>query len=85
MARHVPPRSDEGFLCPNYQAKDQAACFALCVEERGSIDPALWGEVPDRDALRELKESWGVEAEREKEDDLSWEAAGRPVYKSVRR
>lgn len=79
-------RSDEGFLCPNYQAKDQAACFALRVEARGSIDPALWDEVPDRDALRELKEAWGAEeAAREKEDALFWEASGRPAHTSTRR
>lgn len=79
-------RSEEGFLCPNYQAKDEASRFALRVEERGSIDPALWDEVPERDALRELMESWGAEeAKREKEDTLFWEASGRPPHSSVRR
>jgi len=79
-------RAEEGFLCPNYRAEDQARRFVDRVERRGSIDPALWDQVPDRDALRELKESWGVEeAAREKEDDLLWEASGRPAYGSVRR
>lgn len=79
-------RNDEGILCPNYQAKNEAGRFALRVEERGSIDLALWDEVPERDALRELMESWGAEeARREKEDDLHWEASGRPVHGSVRR
>ena len=78
-------RGEEGFLCPNYQAKNEAGSFALRVEERGSIDPALWDEVPDRDSLRDLMESWGVtEAQREKEDDLFWEASGRPAYTSRR-
>ena len=77
---------EEGFLCPNYQAQGQAQSFALRVEDRGSIDPTLWDAVPDRDALRELMDSWGAsEAEREKEDDLFWEASGRPAYVSVRR
>ena len=77
---------EEGFLCPNYQAKGQALRFVACVEDRGTIDPTLWDEVPDRDALRELKESWGVEeTEREKEDALFWEASGRPAYVSRRR
>ena len=83
-------RGEEGFLCPNYRAEDQARRFVECVEARGSIDPTLWDEMPDRDALRELKESWGVDdggesAQREKEDDLFWEASGRPAYRSVRR
>jgi hypothetical protein len=79
-------RGEEGFLCPNYQAKGQAQRFAQRVEERGSIDPALWDEVPERDALRALMESWGIdEAQREKEDDLFWEASGRPAHASVRR
>ena len=79
-------RGEEGFLCPNYQARNEAACFAQCVEDRGSIDPALWDEVPERDTLRELMESWGAtEAEREKEEDLAWEAAGQPPHISVRR
>ena len=79
-------RGEEGFLCPNYQAKEQALRFALRVEDRGSIDPALWDEVPDRDVLRELKESWGAtEAEREKEDDLFWESLGRSAHGSIRR
>jgi hypothetical protein len=77
---------EEGFLCPNRRARDEALRFAACVEARGSIDPALWDEVPDRDALRELKKSWSAEeAAREKEDDLFWEASGRPAYRSVRR
>ena len=79
-------RAEEGFLCPNYRAGDQARRFVERVEARGSIDPALWDEVSDRDALRELKASWGAEeAAREKEDDLFWEASGRPAYGSVRR
>lgn len=79
-------RCDEGFLCPNYQARGQAARFALRVEERGSIDPALWDEMSDRDGLHDLMESWGVEeARREKEDALFWEASGRPAHGSVRR
>ena len=79
-------RGEEGCLCPNYQAKGQALRFVERVEARGSIDPALWDEMPDRDALRELRESWGAEeAYREKEDDLHWEASGRPAYWSVRR
>ncbi len=79
-------RGEQGFLCPNYQAKDQAARFVLRVEARGSIDPALWNEVPERDVLSELRESWGAEeTEREKEDALFWEASGRPAYISVRR
>ena len=79
-------RGEEGFLCPNYQARSEAQRFALRVEQRGSIDPALWDEVPERDVLRELKESWGAtEAEREKEDDLFWESLGRPAHGSVRR
>jgi hypothetical protein len=76
-------RGEEGFLCPNYQAKDQAHRFALRVETRSTIDPALWDEVPARNAVRELMESWGdEEAQREKEDDLFWEASGRPAYSS---
>jgi hypothetical protein len=79
-------RGEEGFLCPNYQARNEAERFAQCVEDRGSIDPALWDEVPERDALRELMESWGAtEAKREKEEDLAWEAAGQPPHISVRR
>jgi hypothetical protein len=79
-------RGEEGFLCPNYQARDQAARFTLRVEERGSIDPALWDEMPERDALRELMDSWGVEeAQREKDDALFWEASGRSAYSSSRR
>lgn len=79
-------RNEEGYLSPNYRAKDRAARFVARVETRGSIDPALWDEVPDRDALRELMDSWGVEeAVQEKEDDLLWEAAGRPAYVTVRR
>jgi hypothetical protein len=79
-------RGEEGFLCPNYQARGQAERFAQRVEDRGSIDPTLWDEVPDRDALRELMESWGAEdTEREKEDALFWEASGRPAHISVRR
>ncbi len=79
-------RNEEDLLCPNYQAKDQARRFVLRVEARGSIDPALWDEVPGRDSLRELMESWGAtEAAREKEDDLFWEASGWPAYLSVRR
>ena len=79
-------RDEEGFLCPNYQAGAQAAHFALHVEDRGSIDPTLWDEVPDRNVLLDLMESWGAtEAAREKEDDLFWEASGRPAYISVRR
>jgi hypothetical protein len=79
-------RCDEGFLCANYQARGQAARFAQRVEERGSIDPTLWDEVPDHDGLRELMNSWGAgEAAREKEDDLFWEASGRPAHISVRR
>ncbi len=79
-------RNGEGYLQPNYRAKDQAARFAARVEARGSIDPTLWDETPDRDALRELMDSWGAdEARREKEDDLFWEASGRPAYGSVRR
>jgi len=79
-------RSDEGFLCPNYQARGQAERFAQRVEDRGSIDPTLWDEVSDRDTLRELEESWGAEeAAREKEDTLFWEASGMPAHLSVRR
>jgi hypothetical protein len=79
-------RNEEGFLSPNYSARSQAARFVERVEARGSIDPALWEEVPERDSLRELMESWGAEeARREKEDDLLWEASGRPAYTSVRR
>lgn len=79
-------RNEEGFLSPNYRARDRAARFAETITKRGSIDPGLWDEVPERDALRELKESWGAEeAAREKEEDLSWEALGRPAYRSVRR
>jgi len=79
-------RGEEGFLCPNYRARDQAVRFVERVEMRGSIDPALWDEVPDRDTLRELMEAWGnEEAAREKEDDLHWEASGRPAHRSVRR
>jgi hypothetical protein len=79
-------RGEEGFLCPNYQARGQAERFAQRVEDRGSIDPALWDEVPERDALRELEESWGAEeAAREKEDTLFWEATGMPAHLSVRR
>ena len=79
-------RNEEGYLQPNYRARDQAARFVERVEARESIDPALWDEVPDRDALRELMDSWGAEeARREKEDDLHWEASGRPAYGSVRR
>jgi len=79
-------RGEEGFLCPNYQAKGEAQRFALRVEERGSIDPTLWDEVPERDALRALMESWGAEeAQREKDDDLFWEASGLPAHASVRR
>lgn len=79
-------RGEEGCLCPNYQAKDQAWRFVERVEARGSIDPALWDEVPERDTRRELMESWGVEeTQREKEDDLHWEASGRPAHLSVRR
>lgn len=79
-------RGEEGCLCPNYQAKDQAYRLVGRVEARGSIDPALWDEVPERDALRDLMESWGAgEAQREKEDDLFWEASGRPAYVTVRR
>ena len=79
-------RGEEGFLCPNYQARNEAELFALRVEDRGSIDPALWDEVPERDALRDLMESWGAtEAQCEKEDDLAWEALGRPAHGSVRR
>lgn len=79
-------RGEEGFLCPNYQARDEASRFAQCVEDRGSIDPALWDVVPERDALRDLMESWGAtEAQREKEDDLAWEDLGRPAHGSVRR
>lgn len=79
-------RGEEGFLCPNYQARNEAARFAQCVEDRGSINPALWDVVPERDALRELRESWGAEeTEREKEDALFWEASGRPAHISVRR
>ena len=79
-------RDEEGYLCPNYQAKDQAYRFVDRVEARGSIDPALWDEVPERDALRELMESWGAEeSQREKEDDLFWEATGKPAYVTVRR
>lgn len=77
-------RGEEGFLCPNHRARGQAESLALRVEERGSIDPTLWDEVPERDALRELEESWG-DAAREKEDVLAWEAAGRPPHTSVRR
>jgi hypothetical protein len=76
-------RGEEGFLCPNYQAKSQALRFVARVEDRGSIDPALWDEVPDRDSLRA---SWSAEeARREKEDDLFWEASGRPAHATVRR
>jgi hypothetical protein len=79
-------RGEEGFLCPNYQARSQAQRLVDRVEARGSIDPALWDVVTDRDSLRELMDSWGVvEAAREKEDDLSWEASGRPAHGSVRR
>ena len=79
-------RGEEGFLCPNYQARDEASRFAQCVEDRGSIDPAQWDVLPERDGLRELMESWGVtEAQREKADDLFWEASGRPAHVSVRR
>jgi hypothetical protein len=79
-------RNEEGILCPNYQARGQAQRFAAHVEQRGSIDPTLWDEVPERDGLRELMESWGAEeARREKEDDLFWEATGRPTYMTVRR
>lgn len=79
-------RNDEGILCPNYQARGQAERFVDRVEARGSIDPSLWDEVPDRDALRELMESWGAEeAGREKEDDLFWQASGRPAHVTVRR
>ena len=79
-------RGEEGFLCPNYQARSEAQRFTLRVEQRGSIDPTLWDEVPERDVIRELKESWGAtEAEREKEDDLFWESLGRPAHGSVRR
>lgn len=79
-------RNEEGFLCPDYQARSQAARFAQRVEDRGSIDPALWDEVSDRDGLCDLMESWSMEeARREKEDDLFWEASGRPAHVSVRR
>jgi len=79
-------RCDEGFFCPNHQARGQAERFAQRVEARGSINLALWDEVPDRDTLRELMDSWGAEeAEREKEDVLFWEASGRPAHTSVRR
>lgn len=79
-------RGEEGALCPNYQARNEAGLFAQRVEDRGSIDLTLWDEVPEHDALRELMESWGAtEAEREKEDDLFWEASGRPAHVSVRR
>lgn len=79
-------RGEEGSLCPNYQARSTAVSFAARVADRGSIDPARWAEVPEGDALRDLMESWGAEsAAREKEDDLCWEACGRPVYTSVRR
>lgn len=79
-------RAEEGFLCPNYQARNQAQHFVARVERRGSIDPALWDEVPERDVLAELAESWGEEqSEREKEDALFWESSGRPAYSSVRR
>src|ERR1700752_4002647 len=77
---------EEGVLCPNRRAREEALRFAAIVEARGSIDPARWDEVPDRDALRELTTSWGAEeAAREKEDDLLWEASGRPAHSSVRR
>lgn len=77
---------EEGCLCPNYQARSQAQRFVDCVEALGSIDPAQWDVVPDRDALRELMDSWGAtEAQREKDDDLFWEASGRPAHISVRR
>lgn len=79
-------RGEEGFLCPNYQARNQAQRFVERVERRGSIDPTLWDEVPERDVMVELAESWGdEESEREKEDALFWEASGRPAYSSVRR
>jgi hypothetical protein len=79
-------RGEEGFLCPNYQARTTAARFAERVTNRGSIDPALWEEVPERDGLRALMASWGAEeAAAEKEDALFWEASGRPAYTAVRR
>ncbi len=78
--------NENGSLSPSYSARDRAAHFADRVRVRGSIDPALWAEVPDRDSLRELMESWGAEeAQREKEDALFWEASDRPAYWSVRR
>lgn len=79
-------RGEEGFLCPNYRAREEAERFAQRVADRGSIDPALWDGVPAHDPLRELMASWGSEeAHREKEDDLFWEASGRPAYVTVRR
>lgn len=79
-------RADEGFLCPNYQARDQALCFADRIETRGTIDPTLWDVVTDHDGLHDLMESWGAtEAAHEKEDALFWEASGRPTYVMVRR
>lgn len=79
-------RDDDGYLCPNHQARTQALRFAACVEARGSIDPTLWDVMPDRDVLRALMDSWGVEeAQREKDDILFWEASGCPAQISVRR
>jgi hypothetical protein len=79
-------RGEEGFLCPNYQAREEASRFAQRIEDHGSIDPALWDEVSAHGALHELMESWGVtEAQREKADDLAWEASGRPAHSSMRR
>lgn len=79
-------RGEEGCLCPNYQARNQAQRFVARVEAWGSINPARWDEVSERDGLRALMDSWGAtEAEREKEDDLFWEASGLPAHSSVRR
>lgn len=79
-------RGEEGFLCPNYQARGTAACFAQRVEDHGSIDPALWDETPARDTRRELMESWSVtEAQCARVDEIVWEASGRPAHSAVRR
>jgi len=53
----------EGFMVANYAHRQESEAFALRVNERGSIDPALWTEITIQPY--DLAAQWAADAARE--------------------